>query len=83
MHDIIDLLDLEDSSLNITDVTISGNKKIVTLETVPTVHHCPVCNFRMHSRGINTRTINHPILQDTYQLVIKLKQRRWRCTNPI
>ena len=83
MHDIIDLLDLEDSSLNITDVTISGNKKIVTLETVPTVHHCPVCNFRMHSRGIKTRTINHPILQDTYQLVIKLKQRRWRCTNPI
>ena len=83
MHDIIDLLDLEDSSLNITDVTISGNKKIVTLETVPTVHHCPICSFRMHSRGIKTRTINHPILQDTYQLVIKLKQRRWRCTNPI
>lgn len=83
MHDITDLLDLEDSSLNITDVTISGNKKIVTLETVPTLHHCPVCNFRMHSRGIKTRTINHPILQDTYQLVIKLKQRRWRCTNPI
>ena len=83
MHDIIDLLDLEDSSLNITDVTISGNKKIVTLETIPTIHHCPVCNYRMHSRGIKTRTINHPILQDTYQLVIKLKQRRWRCTNPI
>ena len=83
MHDITDLLDLEDSSLNITDVTISGNKKIITLETVPTVHHCPVCNYRMHSRGIKTRTINHPILQDTYQLVIKLKQRRWRCTNPI
>ena len=83
MNDITDLLDLEDSSLNITDVTISGNKKIITLETVPTVHHCPVCNYRMHSRGIKTRTINHPILQDTYQLVIKLKQRRWRCTNPI
>lgn len=83
MHDITDLLDLEDSSLNITDITISGNKKIVTLETVPTVHHCPVCSFRMHSRGIKTRTINYPILQDTYQLVIKLKQRRWRCTNPV
>ena len=32
MHDIIGLLDLEDSSLNITDVTISGNKKIKSLE---------------------------------------------------
>lgn len=83
MNDITDLLDLEDSSLNITDVSISGNKKIVTVETVPTLHYCPVCNFRMHSRGIKTRTINHPILQDTYHLVIKLRQRRWRCTNPI
>lgn len=83
MNDIIKLLDLEDSSLIITDISIVDNKKILTLETHPTVHHCPVCNFRMHSRGIKTRTVNHPILQDTYQLVIKLKQRRWRCTNPI
>lgn len=83
MNDIIILLDLEDSNLNITDVTITGNKKYVTLETDPTIHFCPVCNFRMHSRGTKTRTINHPILQDTYQLIIKLKQRRWRCTNPI
>lgn len=35
----------------------------------------------MRSRGIKTRTINHPILQDTYELTLKLKQRRWRCTN--
>ena len=35
----------------------------------------------MHSRGIKTRKINHPILQDTYQVRILLKQRRWRCTN--
>ena len=83
MNDITDLLDLEDSNLNVTDVTLSGNKKIVTLETAPTIHHCPVCNYRIYSRGIKTRTINHPILQDTYQLIIKLKQRRWRCTNPI
>ena len=77
MNDIINLLDLEDSNLNITDVTITSNKKYVTLETDPTIHFCPVCNFRMHSRGTKTRTINHPILQDTYQLIIKLKQRRW------
>lgn len=36
----------------------------------------------MHSRGVRTRTINHPVLQDTYECIIKLKQRRWRCTNP-
>ena len=26
--------------------------------------------------------LNHPVLQDSYKLVLKLKQRRWRCTNP-
>ena len=36
----------------------------------------------MHSRGIKIRTINHSIIQDGYELQIKLKQRRWRCTNP-
>jgi hypothetical protein len=35
----------------------------------------------MHSRGIKTRTISHPILQDGYELILLLKQRRWRCTN--
>ena len=35
----------------------------------------------MHSRGIKTRKINHPILQDSFHLQIFLKQRRWRCTN--
>lgn len=35
----------------------------------------------MHSRGIKTRTINHPVLQDSFALEIRLRQRRWRCTN--
>lgn len=35
----------------------------------------------MHSRGTKIRTINHPIFQQSFQLVLHLKQRRWRCTN--
>ena len=35
----------------------------------------------MRSRGIKVRTISHPILQDGYALILKLKQRRWRCSN--
>ena len=35
----------------------------------------------MYSRGIKTRTIHHPILQDGHELILLLKQRRWRCTN--
>ena len=42
----------------------------------------PPCGFRMHSRGIKTRSIRHPILQDGYELILLLRQRRWRCTNP-
>ena len=37
----------------------------------------------MHSKGIYTRTVNHPILQDGTQLVLKLNQRRWKCLNPV
>ena len=60
---------------------VQGLKKIVTLESAPTPHFCPMGSYKMHSRGIKASTINHPVLQDGYQLVIKLKQRRWRCTN--
>lgn len=81
MNSITELLNLEDADIFISDITISGTKKILTLETHPIIHFCPICGFKMHSRGIKTRTVNHPILQDTYELILKLKQRRWRCTN--
>ena len=82
MNSIIDLLDLEDPDIFISDVKIDGQTKIVTLETHPAQHFCPQCGFRMHSRGIKQRTINHPVMQDSYRLQLLLKQRRWRCTNP-
>ena len=82
MNTITDLLDLEDSDLFISNVQIEGTRKLITLETHPVPHFCPSCCFRMHSRGIKTRTIHHPILQDGYELILLLKQRRWRCTNP-
>ena len=82
MNSITDLLDLEDSDIQITSVQVEGSRKLITLESPPVPHFCPSCGFRMHSRGIKTRTISHPILQDGYELVLLLKQRRWRCTNP-
>ncbi len=81
MNSITDLFDLEDQDIVISDISIQGQTKYLTLETPPSVHYCPVCGFRMHSRGVKKRTINHPILQDNYQLVLILKQRRWRCTS--
>lgn len=68
MNSITDLLDLEDADIFISDISISGTQKILTLETRPETHFCPICGFKMHSRGLKTRTINHPVLQDTYVL---------------
>ena len=82
MNSITDLLDLEDTGIIITDIQIQGQTKTLTLETPPTARFCPTCGFRMHSRGVKKRKINHPILQDNYSLILILKQRRWRCTNP-
>ena len=81
MHDIISLLNLEDSNVEIESIQNEGVTKIVTLFTHPQTRFCPKCGHLMHSRGIKVRTINHPILQDTFHLKILLKQRRWRCTN--
>lgn len=82
MNRITDLLDLEDANVIISDIQIQGQTKTIILETPPATHFCPSCGFRMHSRGIKNRTITHPILQDNYSLILILKQRRWRCTNP-
>ncbi len=82
MNSIIDLLDLEDPDIFVSGVKIEGQTKIVTLETHPAQRFCPQCGFRMHSRGIKQRKINHPVMQDNYRLQLLLKQRRWRCTNP-
>lgn len=82
MNRITELLDLEDSDVFISDITIQGTTKFLTLETKLCAHHCPSCGFKMHSRGIKKRIVKHPILQDNYELVLILKQRRWKCTNP-
>ncbi len=81
MNSITDFLDLEDTALVVSSTSIEGNKKFLTLEVPIIAHYCPCCGFKMHSRGVHTRTISHPILQDGYELILHLKQRRWRCTN--
>ena len=81
MNSITDLLDLEDADIFISDISIRDTSKTVTLETRPKPCFCPCCGFRMHSRGIKIRSISHPILQDGYELILRLKQRRWRCSN--
>ena len=82
MNSITELLNLEDSDIFISNIGIEGTTKTLTLETKLFAHYCPSCGYRMYSRGVKKRTIKHPILQDNYELVLILKQRRWMCTNP-
>ena len=44
--------------------------------------YCKTCGSRMHSKGINIRTVNHQILQDKTKLILLVHQRKWHCTNP-
>ena len=82
MNSITELLDLEDIDISITDIRIEGRKKFLSLETKLEAYFCPCCGFKMYSRGIKRRKISHPVLQDGYELILVLNQRRWRCTNP-
>ena len=52
MNSIIQLLDLEDADVIISDIRIQGSQKILTLETAPTVHFCPACGFKMHQTHV-------------------------------
>ena len=61
MNNITDLLDLEDSDIKISDIIIEGQTKTLIIETPPVASYCPICGFRMHSRGVKKRTINHPM----------------------
>lgn len=76
MNSITDLLNLEDSEIIITDICIQGARKTLPLETPPSARFCPICGFKMHSHGIKQRIISYPILQDNYQPVLVLEQRR-------
>lgn len=61
---IIKLLNPEDYDLIVDGPVITGGKKVLALtkELVPIF--CPICGTKMHSKGIYTRTVNYPVLQD-------------------
>lgn len=82
MDNIIKFLNLEDSDVELVDQRIKDKKRIITIQKKLLPHFCPICSYRMHSKGIYPRTINHPIMQDDLQLVLIVNQRRWQCTNP-
>ncbi|MBQ9972928.1 MAG: ISL3 family transposase [Firmicutes bacterium] len=81
-NDIIKLLNLEDDCV-ITSINISDNQtKVVSLAKKPSEKYCPICNYRMHSKGVRIRTVKHQMLLDGYRLELELHCRRYQCINP-
>ena len=81
-NDITNILGIEDSDLIVHCNPASDCRQVIHIEKILVPHYCPECNFKMHSKGVYTRILNHPIRQGNIQVIFKVKQRRWRCTNP-
>lgn len=82
MDNIIKFLNFEDEGLEEVSQVVENGVRLLTIQKKPVPHFCPICSYRMYSKGIERRTVNHPVMQDGLQLVLKVNQRRWQCTNP-
>ena len=69
-----------DGTYNINKVEDNGSIKYIDISRPASPTFCPYCGEIMHSRGLTTRTVNHPIMQDGSSIILKVHQRRWRCT---
>lgn len=69
----------DDGTYGITKVEIKDSIKYVHIGRAPSPTFCEVCGSRMHSKGLKTRHVNHPILQDTTSVVLLVHQREWEC----
>ena len=80
-NDIISIFNLKDENIKLLKIEIIESKKFIHIIKILEPHFCPECGYKMHSKGVYKRHVNHPILQDGYTLTIILHQRKWRCTN--
>lgn len=62
----------DDGTYSITHVEINGPDKFIHIEKHLRPTFCPSCNARMHSKGIYTRRVNHPITQDSMNIYLIL-----------
>ena len=62
----------DDGTYTVTKIEIIGSDKFVYIKKNLKPTLCPMCQSRMHSKGIYVRKVNHPISQDsmnTYLIV--------------
>ena len=69
----------DDGTYTVTKIEIIGSDKFVYIEKNLKPTLCPMCQSRMHSKGIYVRKVNHPISQDSMNTYLIVRQRRWVC----
>ena len=69
----------DDGTYTVTKIEIIGSDKFVYIEKNLKPTLCPMCQSRMHSKGIYVRKVNHPISQDSMDTYLIVRQRRWVC----
>ena len=82
-YDIKDLIDLEgcdDVTIDKIEVDDSSRTKYIYISRRLSPVFCPECGCRMHSKGTYIRSVAHPIMDDGYAVVLKVSQRKYRCT---
>ena len=81
-NDLLLILNLPtDGSILISKVEVHEDTKFIHISTSPSPVFCPNCGCRMHSKGMYARTVNHPVLQDSFKLVLVVHRRKWKCTS--
>lgn len=85
MNDFItNLLRLKDAqNLKMNIISSTPNEIVIEIEHPFGIKHCPLCGFRMYSKGVYRRTVTHPGLDEDQLLILKLNQRKWKCINPV
>lgn len=79
---ITEILDLADEESEVIDCHTEGSTKFVTIQKIIKVMICPVCGYRLHSKGKKIRKPKHTVLQDGYVLDLTVIGRKWVCSNP-
>ena len=81
IKDLIDLKDCDDVVVYGVQVDNVNRIKYIFLKKKLSPMFCPECGSRMHSKGIYVRSIRHPVLNDGYSIILKVNQRKFKCSN--
>ena len=70
-NDIIKILNIIDENVEILETVISHPNKYIHIRKILMGNKlCPHCGCIMYSKGIRKREINHPVLQDGFNLYL-------------